>query len=66
MNTYTYDTANRLIAVHSPSLTLQFTYNGLGDRRAQNMNGKTTTYTLDLPSGLTQVLDDGAYTCTYG
>jgi len=64
----------RLIAVRSPSLALsggeglavQFAYNGLGDRRAQNMNGKTTTYTLDLPSGLTQVLDDGAYTCTYG
>ena len=56
----------RLIAVRGPSLTLQFTYNGLGDRLAQNMNGKTTTYTLDLNTGLTQVLDDGAYTCTYG
>jgi len=71
---YAYDSANRLIAVRSPSLALsgseglavQFAYNGLGDRLAQTMNGQTTRYTLDLPSGLTQVLDDGAYTCTYG
>jgi len=66
VNTYTYDTANRLVEVRNQSTVTSYPYNGLGDRRAQNMNGKTTTYTLDLPSGLTQVLDDGAYTCTYG
>jgi hypothetical protein len=37
-----------------------FTYNGLGDRLQQTVNAQTTTYTLDLNAGLTQVLDESA------
>jgi len=33
--------------------------NGLGDRLAQSANGIYSPYTLDIVSGLTQVLDDG-------
>ncbi|MEK7784491.1 MAG: hypothetical protein AAB658_03555, partial [Chloroflexota bacterium] len=41
-------------------------YNGLGDRLSQTVNGVTTTYTLDLNAGLTQVLADGTNTYLYG
>jgi RHS repeat-associated protein len=61
-NTYTYDSANRLISVSNQSSVDSYQYNGLGDRLVQN----NTQYTLDLNSGLTQVLDDGTSTYTYG
>ena len=43
-----------------------FTYNGLGDRLTQTVNGQETDYTLDLAAGLTQVLSDGAHHYLYG
>jgi len=43
-----------------------FEYNGLGDRLSQTVNDMTTNYTLDLNSGLTQVLNDGNYDYLYG
>lgn len=65
--TYTYDAANRLITVtQGLTLTTGFTYNGLGDRVNQVVNGAVTTYTLDLAAGLTQVLADGTFTYMYG
>jgi|GEM_PF-6945005 len=39
-----------------------YTYNGLGDRLSQN----GVNYTLDLNTGLTQVLSDGTTTYLYG
>jgi RHS repeat-associated protein len=39
---------------------------GLSNRLGQTANGVTTHYTLDLASGLTQVLADGTYTYLYG
>ena len=63
VNTYTYDSANRLISVNSNTT---YSYNGLGDRYQQTVNNQTTTYVLDLNAGLTQVLDDGENTYTYG
>ena len=39
-----------------------YQYNGLGDRLTEN----GTNYTLDLNTGLTQVLSDGTTTYTYG
>jgi len=73
VNTYTYDGANRLTTVHGqPALNgsegsvVSYRYNGLGDRLQQTVNGQTTTFTMDLASGLTQVLDDGANTYLYG
>ena len=59
VNTYVYDSANRLISVNN---TQTYTYNGIGDRLTQN----GTQYILDLNAGLTQVLDDGANSYTYG
>lgn len=58
-DTYNYDSANRLISVNG---TNTYAYNGLGDRLIQN----GTQYTLDLNSGLTQVLSEGTTTYTYG
>ena len=39
---------------------------GLGDRVSQTVGEVTTTYTLDLNAGLTQVLADGTNTYLYG
>jgi RHS repeat-associated protein len=58
-NTYTYDSANRLVDLNG---TTSYAYNGLGDRLTQN----GTHYTLDLNSGLTQVLSDETHSYTYG
>jgi RHS repeat-associated protein len=41
-------------------------YNGHGDRVSQTVNGVTTHYTLDLNTGLTQVLADYTNTYLYG
>jgi len=43
-----------------------YNYNGLGDRVSQTNNGVTTNYSLDLNTGLTQVLSDGTNTYLYG
>ncbi len=56
--TYRYDSANRLSAVEKGAYNASYAYNGLGDRVRQTANGVTTQYTLDLNSGLTQVLTE--------
>jgi YD repeat-containing protein len=48
-----------MIPVSGPSGVSTYAYDGLGNRYQQTVNGATTTYTLDLASGLTQVLADG-------
>jgi len=63
VNTYAYDSANRLTSFNGTS---SYAYNGLGDRLSQTVNGNTTNYTLDLNAGLTQVLNDGTNTYLYG
>ena len=62
-NTYSYDSANRLKTFNGTS---SYSYNGLGDRIRQTVNGQTTNYTLDLNAGLTQVLNDGTNAYVYG
>jgi YD repeat-containing protein len=65
--TYTYDTANRLVTLkQGTSVTYTYGYTGLSDRMRQVTNGVTTTYALDLNTGLTQVLADGTNTYLYG
>lgn len=64
--TNTYNYANRLTQVVSDADTYQYIYNGLGDRLQSILNGTATTYSLDLNSGLAQVLADGTNTYTYG
>ncbi len=46
--------------------TITYSYNGIGDRLSQTVNGVPTNYILDLNAGLTQVLSDGTNTYTYG
>ncbi len=65
-HTYTYDHANRLKAVSNQQSAVSYGYNGLGDRLQQTANSVTTSYTLDLNTGLTQVLSDGTNTYLYG
>ena len=67
VNTYAYDAANRLISItQSPNHQIEYRYNGLNDRLQEIVNGSTTTFTMDLNTGLTQALSDGTYTYTYG
>ena len=67
VNTYVYDSANRLISVSNQSTVSSYQYNGMGDRLTQSAaGGNTTNYTLDLNTGLTQVLNDGTNTYFYG
>ena len=61
MNTYAYDSANRLTSI-SGGQSATYAYNGLGDRLSQN----GVNYTLDLNAGLTQVLNDGTNNYLYG
>ncbi len=66
VNTYTYNAANYLTSFTGPSISATYTYNGLGDRLSQTVNGQPINYTLDLNAGLTQVLSDGTNTYYYG
>lgn len=61
VNTYAYDSANRLTSI-SGGQSATYGYNGFGDRLTQN----GVNYTLDLNTGLTQVLSDGTNTYLYG
>jgi RHS repeat-associated protein len=66
INSYTYDHANRLKTADDGQSSSSYAYNGQGDRLQQTVDGVTTTYTLDLESGLTEVLSDGSETYLYG
>lgn len=65
-NTYSYDHTSRLVGVSRARLSINYGYNGLGDRLEQTVNNITTEYALDLASGLTQVLDDETNAYLYG
>ncbi len=64
--TYTFDSANRLTGVTKAEPVVSYRYNGNGDRLQQTVDGTTSNYTLDLNSGLTQVLAYGDETYLYG
>jgi RHS repeat-associated protein len=66
VNTYTYDSANRLKTFTNATTTATYRYNGLNDRLQETVNGVTTTFTMDLNTGLTQALSDGTNTYIYG
>jgi RHS repeat-associated protein len=66
MRTYTYNHANRLTGVAQGDDAYTFAYNGLGDRLQQTVNGDPTGYTLDMNTGLTQVLADDVNAYIYG
>jgi RHS repeat-associated protein len=54
------------VGVSQDGDTYTFGYNGLGDRLQQAVNGAPTSYTLDLNTGLTQVLAEETSTYLYG
>jgi RHS repeat-associated protein len=66
VSTYTYNYANMLASVTQEGVVHTYAYNGLGDRLEQTVDSQTTRYTLDLNTGLTQVLADGTHTYLYG
>jgi hypothetical protein len=55
-----------MVVTRQLHLVSGYQYNGLNDRLSQTVESVTTNYTLDLNSGLTQVLNDGKITYTYG
>jgi RHS repeat-associated protein len=57
--TYTYDTENRLTGLASGGNTIgTYAYDGAGNRVGKTAAGVTTAYSLDLASGLPQVLTE--------
>ena len=67
VNTYVYDSANRLISASNALGATTYAYRGLPVVRLQEtVNGQTTTFTVDLAAGLTQTLDDGKHAYLYG
>ena len=66
VSTYSYDAANRLTGATQGQNSYSFGYDGLGNRYQQTANGMTTTDTLDLAGGLSQVLYDGTTSYYYG
>jgi RHS repeat-associated protein len=64
--TFTYDHTDRLVSVSEPGSAFSFEYDGLGNRYLQTLDAVTTTYSLDLAAGLTEVLSDGTDTYLYG
>ncbi|MEO8609210.1 MAG: RHS repeat-associated core domain-containing protein [Chloroflexota bacterium] len=58
--TYRYDAANRLkgFTDAATGIVSNYTYDGMGDRYQQTVDGVTTNYLLDPTSGLTQVLGE--------
>ena len=66
VNTYAYNSANRLLTVSGESLAASYGYNGLGERLEQMVNSQATEFVMDLNGGLSQVLDDGTYEYLYG
>jgi RHS repeat-associated protein len=79
VNTYAYDSANRLVSVSGGSSTVDYLYrcNGLsrdqwgitgcqGDLVSETVNNVTTNFVLDQAARLTQVLSDGTNDYLYG
>lgn len=66
VSTYSYDRANRLTTVVQGANTYTFGYNGLGDRLRQTVNSAPTDFSLDLVSGLSQILSEASNTYLYG
>ena len=64
--TYSYNTSNRLTVINKTDTAITYHYNGQGDRIQQTVNGVENNYTLDLNSGLAQVLAYGDETYSYG
>jgi YD repeat-containing protein len=64
--TCTYNHINRLVRVNGAGAMISYSYNGQGNHIRQTVGITTTTYTLDLAAGLTQVLSDGKDTYLYG
>ncbi|HEU0291238.1 MAG TPA: RHS repeat-associated core domain-containing protein [Anaerolineales bacterium] len=77
VNAYEYDFANRLVKTcqdtssngicdTGETVLASYVYNGLNDRLQETVSGVTTTFTMDLNTGLTQALSDGTHTYVYG
>ncbi len=65
-NHYEYDAANRLKSYSNETAEISYAYNGLNDRLQETVDGNTTTFTMDLNTGLTQALSDGTNHYIYG
>ncbi len=57
--TYTYDAENRLLSVTNPDTTVQYHYNALGYRDAQEKNGVRTVFYYGINHVLEEFSDSG-------
>jgi RHS repeat-associated protein len=64
--TYTYDAAQRLIGLQSPTTTASYAYDGDGLRMAETVDGVTSQFTWDQSGSLPLLLSDGTNDYVYG
>jgi RHS repeat-associated protein len=66
VSSYTYDSANRLIAVDGADIDTTMSYNGLGQRLSMEAAGVTTQYVMAGNNPLTADADGNVTTYLYG
>ena len=64
--TYTYDAAQRLIGLQSPTTSASYSYDGDGLRMSQTVDGATSQFTWNQSGSLPLLLSDGANDYVYG
>ena len=64
--TYTYDAAQRLIGLQSPTTTASYSYDGDGLRMSETVDGVTSQFTWNQSGSLPLLLSDGTNDYVYG
>jgi RHS repeat-associated protein len=65
-DTYTYDAAQRLIGLQSPTTTATYPYDGDGLRMSETVDGATSQFAWNQSGSLPLLLADGTNDCVYG
>jgi RHS repeat-associated protein len=65
-DTYTYDAAQRLIGLQSPTATATYAYDGDGLRMSETVDGVTSQFTWNQSGSLPLLLSDGTNDYLYG
>jgi RHS repeat-associated protein len=65
-DTYTYDAAQRMTGLQSPTTTASYGYDGDGLRMSKTVDGVTSQFTWDQSGSLPLLLSDGTNAYVYG
>ncbi len=64
--TYSYDGADRLVSLTTPTQTSTYAYNGAGLRMSETVDGASQQFTWDTAGSVPSLLADGANAYVYG